>query len=246
MSTSVIAGFASNVREDRQAADVTRDRVLVTAFDSAAGRAIASAFADTGARLVLQTASDDDTVAAAAGRLSARATGVSLHTAPLDGHDDALAATRAAIRALGGIDAVVVVTELSPRDLVEAAATGDVEQLSASTLAGAIAMIRVAANRMGLTWTEGALVIVLVEPEGLTGVFETLAALVKTDLATLVRREAERFAGQGIRVNAIHAAGSGSDDPHQCIPALADLATRLARRAPDGLTGLVFQARTGR
>jgi NAD(P)-dependent dehydrogenase (short-subunit alcohol dehydrogenase family) len=243
MSTSVVAGSESCIRGAKPSAETVRDRVLVAGFDTPAGRIIANAFADVGARLVLQSAAaDDDGVAAAAGRLATRAHALTLHAAPLDGHDDALAATRAVIRALGGIDAAIIVAKLDARDLVEAAATGDIEQLAASSLAGAIAMIRVAANRMGLTWTEGALVVVLAEPAGLTGVFETLASIVKAELATVVRHEAQRLASQGIRVYAVHTLPSGAEHDGHCLPDVGALVTRLARHGDGDLSGLVFEA----
>jgi len=241
MSTSVATGIRAGLETQRTTTPRTADRVVISGFETAAGQAIARAFAHRSARLVLLADAADDAVAMAAGHLAAKAKSVSLLNATGHARADAVADAQTAIGALGGADTVVVVLALSPETLRAVGSAPAADQALDRLLSGPVETIRIAANRMRVTWTQGTVVAVVVVPEGLAIREDLVARLVKSELAGVVRGEAERLADDGIVVVAVSA--TEAEQPLEgCVPELADLVADLASTAKDRLSGLVYDA----
>ena len=239
MSAGVATGLVTGIQSARAPAPATRDRILLAGFHSEAGQAIAAALADRGARLVVQAACASDAVAIATGRLAGRAPAISLYTGALATRADALATTQAAIRSLGGLDAAVIVMDVTSDGLAAAVRSGDIEEAVAAALGAPLEMIRVAANRMGVTWTRGTIVVVLVEPDGLCARSQLAFGVIKAALAGMVRGEAARLAGDEIRIVAVGAAAAPEAG---CIPHVGDLVAALTGSAEAALSGVMFEA----
>jgi len=241
MSTSVATGIRAGLEAQRKTTPRAADRVMISGFETAAGQAIAEALARRGARLVLQAHTSDDAVAMAAGRLAAKARSVSLLNTCGASRADAIADAQTAIATLGGADAVIVVVPFDHDALRGVVAARDGEQALGDMLARPIETIRIAANRMRVTWTAGTVVAVLVLPEGLSSREELVARLLKSQMAGVVRGEADRLADDGIVVVAVSA--TRSDEPNSgCIPELAELVAELAGGPADRLSGVVYEA----
>ncbi|MFZ4807550.1 MAG: SDR family oxidoreductase [Hyphomicrobiaceae bacterium] len=239
MSAGVATGFVTGIQPARASVPAARDRVLLAGFHSEAGQGIATALADRGARLVVQAGCASDAVAIATGRLAGRAHAISLYTGALATRADALATTQAAIRSLGGLDAAVIVMDVTRETLAAAVRSGGLEDAVADALGAPLEMIRVAANRMGVTWTRGTIVVVLVEPDGLCARSQLAFGVIKAALAGMVRGEAARLAGDEIRIVAVGAAAAPEAG---CIPHVGDLVAALTGSAEAALSGVMFEA----
>lgn len=126
-----------------------------------------------------------------------------------------LTITQRAIAELGGIDGVVSIVELDRDGLADAVLTDGIESCAHSVLAGPLAVLRVALNRMETTWIEGGLVAVLVIPDRLRAGEALVASVIRSMLTDIVRNEAGRAAELGISVAAVivdGAAGATIDD----------------------------------
>jgi len=103
---------------------------------------------------------------------------------------------------------------------------------------------RVVANRMRLTLTEGLVLNVMTMPATHTAGEAALAGVARATLAAFTRREAENWAENGIRVNAIgpRAATSEGGAYLTSEPDIASLALYLASKRGKSLTGYVFDS----
>ena len=135
-------------------------------------------------------------------------------------YDEVFALTQGAVRSLGGLDAVITMVELDRAALAMAIARDKVESYCTETLAGPLAAIRVALNRMETTWVEGALVAVLVIPAGLPAGASLVAQIARSMLADMVRHEAIRAAPFGISVRAVIVDQSVTDDAAAAVSAI--------------------------
>jgi hypothetical protein len=241
MSTSVATGIRAGLETPRSTTSRTADRVVISGFETAAGQAIAQAFAQRSARLVLLAGAADDTVAMATGHLAAKAKSVTLLNTSGPSRADAVADAQSAIGALGGADTVVVVLALSPETLSEVGASPAADQALDGLVSGPVETIRVAANRMRVTWTKGTVIAVVVTPEGLAIREDLIARLVRSQVAGVVRGEAERLADDDIVVVAVSATETGLLT-EGCVPELVDLVADLAATSMDRLSGLVYEA----
>lgn len=228
------------VAPGRKTKPSVRERILIAGFDTPAGLAAAQAFAGRHARLVLQAAVSSADVAREAGHLAAQAKSVSLHATPFCERRHVIETVQAAVHTLGGIDAAVVAIDLKPDDLAAAAQGQGIEALLVAKLAPVLELVNVAANRMGLTWTRGTIFAVLSLPPVRDAREALVAQILKATLAGLVRREAERLAGQEIAVLAIVA--SPDADWSACTPDVGSLAARLACEDDGMLSGVVYEA----
>ena len=126
-------------------------RVLVTGVTADHGVDIARAFAEHGARLIVQASGTAEETAALGEMLAPTAAELSLHDLPLDSVDAVVAFARRAMAEFGGIDAVVNVVPLEI-----GAATGEdleaLEQRISDVLTVPCLIARVAANRVFRPW----------------------------------------------------------------------------------------------
>ena len=197
-------------------------RVLVTGVSPELDVALSEGLAAAGARVMVEELASG---------------GVTGGT-PRSRYDEVLALMQEGVGALAGLDAVIAVVELDRDQLSDAVADDTVEETSRAALAGPIATIRVALNRMGTTWVEGALVVVLVVPAGLGAGEALVAQIVRAELADIVRHEATRAAPLAISVRGVIVDQETCDDPAPALAAILDAVSPM----PTSLNGLAVLA----
>jgi 3-oxoacyl-[acyl-carrier protein] reductase len=241
MSVVSLADVASTYPE------IAGARVLVTGLTPAAGVDLARAFADHKARLVLQTAAETPELTELAALLAQTASDIRLFTEPLDTPEAAHQFARSAAAAYGGLDAAINIVTVARRDLDGITSRDEIEAFVSKKLRTALELTRVAANRMRLTLGTGLVLNVVVAPSNLSASEAALVGLLRTALAAMTRAEAEAWANQAIRINAIgpRAALPGEPPSSACLtsePDMAALALHLASKKGRQLTGHVFDA----
>lgn len=223
-------------------------RILVTGLSHAHGIDVARAFADQGCRLVLHMTEETETSNAVLEVLSQSASELRHYCDPLGNMDAAVRFAQVAAQAFGGLEAVINIVDLAAPTLPADADVADFEDAVADHLQNACLITRVAANRMRLTWAEGLILNIVTCRPPRSEADAMMIAMTRSMLATMTRLEAQRWADQAIRVNAV-APCSPLDiamDAHgTCLasePDVAALALYLASRRGRELSGLVFDA----
>ena len=240
----------SVVSQDDDAAlfpELAGARVLVTGLTPAAGVDVAREFADRKARLVLQTPDETPEITELAALLAQTASEITLYAEPVGAGHDAVGFARIAAQAYGGLDVAINFVAISARDLDGIATTAEVEALVSAKLGPALEMTRVIANRMRLTLGTGLILNIVVAPAARSGAEVALIGVLRATLAAMTRAEAEAWAEQAIRINAIapRVALPGEQPSGACLtsePDIAALALHLASRKGRQLTGHVFDA----
>ncbi len=227
-------------------AELAGARVLVTGLSPSAGVDLARGFADHKCRLVLQTESEAPDMTALAALIAESASDVQLFTQSLADGNDAVRFAQGPAQSFGGLDLAINLIDIPREKLSGRATLDDIEDLVSEMLLPSTLMTRVIANRMRLTMTEGLILNVALMAPPRNDAEAALAGILRTALATITRREAQAWADQTIRVNAIgpksflDAAQGGA-----CLssgPDIAALALYLASRKGRQLTGHVFDA----
>ncbi len=218
-------------------------RVLITGVSAAGGIDIARSFADAGARLILQCNDASPAVEALTTMLAPVAAELSVHTVPLATSDEIVGFARDAAAEFGGLDMVVNVVSLDAYAPDPAAKLSDIEARVSDVLLKACLVPRVAANRMRLMMKDGVILTVATLGADATAAQRGFAQVVRSTLAAMTRREAEAWACEGIRFNAVApdvlslvakpASGREAD--------VAQLALYLAAGEGTDLSGLTFE-----
>lgn len=222
-------------------------RVMISGLTPEHGVDIARAFADHKARLVLQSASalEPETTAIIA-MLAETAHEIKLFDEPLDTVAAAQRFAQNGTASFGSVDAVINVIPVRASDLAGLASMEDIENLVADKLEAAAVITRIAANRMRLMLSEGLILNIVVVAEPLGRSAALIAGILRSALATMTRREAETWAGSGIRINAIGPRASLPGDKDAAAlasePEMAAVALYLASKRARGLSGHVFDA----
>lgn len=216
-------------------------RVLVTGVSAAHGVDIVRAFAEHRARLVLQCDEASDEMTALGAVLAPVAAELNIFTAPLKSADEIVAFARRAMSTYGGIDAVVV---LAPLTLGETdGSLAAVEQRISEVLLAPCLFARVAANRMKLLGTEGIIIHVASLSKSANAHELAFAAAAKATLAAMTRSDAQAWAADGVRVNAVAPeTGRASGNGLAGEPDIAALALFLAAGRGASMSGHVFEA----
>lgn len=222
-------------------------RVLVTGLTPSAGVDLARAFAEHKARLVLQTPSETPEITELAAVLAQSASDITLFTRPIGAGEDAIMFAKTAAQSFGGLEAAINIVTVTPEDLAGRSTLEDIETLVADKLGAALEMTRVIANRMRLTLGTGLVLNVVLAPAARSGVEAALIGLLRAALAAMTRTEAQEWASQAIRINAIAPRASlpGDAPTGACLtsePDMAALALHLASKKGRQLTGHVFDA----
>ena len=243
MFMSVIDNSVTSVRYG----ELAGARVMITGLSPAHGVDIARAFADHKARLVLQSASaTDPQTTALITMLAETAHEIKLFDDPLDSAAAAGIFAQTGTQTYGSLDAVINLIPVLPADLAGLTSLEDIETFVADKLEAAAVITRIAGNRMRLMLSEGLILNVVVVPEPLSGGSALILGILRSALATLTRREAETWAGNGIRVNAIGPSAilPGNKAPATLAsePEMAAVALYLASKRARGLSGHVFDA----
>ena len=217
-------------------------RVLVTGVTDAEGIDIARAFAEHGARLVVQVDADPLAAAALGEMLALTAAELTLIECPLAGADEIVAFARRAVAVYGGIDAVINVVPLhlgyAADDHLEAIEARISEVLMAPCL-----VARVSANRMRLLQIDGLILHVATMPRNADARGRAFASAAKATLAAMTRDDAHAWAGDGIRVNAVAPETGGFVGRGLTSEAdIAALALFLAAGRGRALTGHILEA----
>jgi NAD(P)-dependent dehydrogenase (short-subunit alcohol dehydrogenase family) len=227
-------------------AELAGVRVLVTGVNSAVGVDVARSFADHKARLVLQTSENSPAMTELAAVLSESAAELKVYDEPFAGSDEAVCLVQSVMQDMGGLDAVVNLVHIEPQDCALFESVDDVEGFIADRLEAAAMITRVAANRMRLTWTEGAILNVVTMPSAGVRRAGLLADITRVMLADLTRAQAREWAEYGIRVNSVGPSSSvsalSSGAPLTSDADLAALALHLASRGGRKLTGHMLDA----
>lgn len=220
-------------------------RVLITGIDGALGVEIARAFGEARARLVLHALNEGPETVALAQLVAERALDVRLYSGPFADHEAILKFARAAVQSFGGLDAVINVAQVA--DPGSATSEAEIERIVTDLLALPCLVSKVAANRMRMTMTEGAVLNIVAESRGASPRARMIASVARTALAGLTRSEARAWAQDGIRFNAIAPGGSALDQSGgiTSAPDVATLALHLASARGHKLSGLVFEAYCG-
>lgn len=222
-------------------------RVMITGLSPTHGVDIARAFADHKARLVLQSAAgaEPETTAIVA-LLAETAHEIKLFDEPLTTAAGAQRFAQTGTQTYGSVDAVINVIPIHAADFAGLASLEEIETFISDKLASAAIITRIAANRMRLMLTEGLILNIVVVSEPLTGGAALITGILRSALAAMTRREAETWAGNGIRINAIGPRASLPGDKATATlasePEMAAVALYLASKRARGLSGHVFDA----
>lgn len=241
MLMSVIARECSAVSMP----EVSGARVLMTGLTSASGFDVARAFADHGARLILQSPEDSPEMTELVAVLAECAPEIRFFNTPLAVEADATRLMQAAVHDFGGIDAVVNLTPISARAVRALETPDDVERLISDALRLPLSMTEIAANRMRLVWTEGSILNVIRVQDGVGGRAMMLADMLRMELAELTRGLAQRWAAHGIRINAIappSSIGAMGGGVQASDADLAAVALQLASARGRNVSGHVLDA----
>jgi 3-oxoacyl-[acyl-carrier protein] reductase len=219
-------------------------RVLITGVTSACGVDIVRAFAEHRTRLILQFDETDEPAQAISEIAAPAALDIQVF-GPLERETAAVARfARAAVLAFGGLDVAVNIVPLALSHPPAAATTGDIEAMVSERLLLPFLIGKVAANRMGLTRTEGSVLNVATLESPIDGRVQAFAAVIKATLAALTRAQAQEWATQAVRCNAI-APQVARVRGEACLsgePDVAALALYLASGRGKSLSGHVFEA----
>lgn len=221
-------------------------RVLVTGVAGPLGIDVVRAFAEAGARLVVQADVDGPETQAMAELIAPHAMDVKLFPGALDGAQAKLRFAREAVQKFGGLDVVVNLAETGepPRDTDPAA----IEGLVAEALAMPVLATRIAVNRMRTMLSPCVIVNIVRSPRNATPAAALLAQLTRHALASFTRNEAQEAAGDDIRISAIVPATAGVGGGVHALSSIADVASmamHLASGRGTHLSGLVFEAWCG-
>lgn len=233
--------------EGQLSGELGEARVMVTGLTVVAGVDVARSFAEHKARLIVHTSDLSPELIEVVAFLSQSAAEIRLHTHDISTADAAAAFAQTSAQAYGGLDAAINLASISRDEIDAIAHDGDLEALVAGKLAPLAQLTRVIANRMSVVLSEGLVLNILKMPHPASGRESAVAAYARTALAAMTVREAQNWAGQGIRVNAVgprvvqeREASAGAFLTNE--PDIAALALNLASRKGRSLSGHVFDA----
>ena len=213
-------------------------RILITGLNLQAGVDVARAFAENGCRIVLHTKDTGVEVDAVLEMLAQSAAELQVYSDPLVDTETTTRFAQTAARAFNGLDAVINLVQLDLKSLAKGE-DRPVEEALTQRLQTARLISRIAANRMRLTWSEGLILNILVSKAPQTGAETALLSLARAMLAGMTRTEAQEWADQAVRVNAV-APAVDAGDCSGAEPKIAALAMFLASPGGREFSGLMF------
>lgn len=241
--------FMDVVASDQEAVvrpDLAGIRMMVTGLTSSVGVDLCRVFAEHRARMVIQSPEASPEIAVLASVLAQTADEIKLYNDAIEPGEGAVRFAQTAAQVFGGLDAVINLVTVTGAEMEDLASVADVEALATAKLLDAALITKVAANRMRLTWTEGMVLNVIKMAPPATPAEAAIAGVLRTALATMTRKEAEEWSGQGIRINAIGPrALLKTGSAGACLTSEADiaaLALHLASKKGRALSGHVFDA----
>lgn len=240
-------GVIGSTPENEILRELAGSRILITGLTANQGVDLARAFADIKTRLIVQTADFAPEVTELVAILSQSAAEIRLYTEQITAREAAVRFAQTAAQAFGGLDTVINLTSISRADMAGLQTEADVETLIAAKLSHITEITRVAANRMRVVLTEGLILNVLTMPRPANGREAAVAGIARTALAAITRGEANAWADQSVRINAIGPKTAAGSEPSTgaCLtnePDIAALALYLASRRGRTLSGHVFDS----
>lgn len=223
-------------------------RVLITGLMPGHGVDIARAFADVGCRLILQAPDVTPELEVLLEVIAMRAAEVSLVGEPIRDTATAMQFAQGGALAYGGLEVVINLARLDTDGLHNGSTDRAVEDAVAAALGAPVHITRVVANRMRLTWTDGLILNIVTQAAPTRPIDQVAGQMARAGLAAMTRREAEGWASDAVRVNAVAPAPEASCEPGAAPvglssePQIAALALHLASRRGRALSGLVFDA----
>lgn len=236
------------LRHDAIYPELVGDRVLITGATTQFGVDIARAFADHASQLILQTPETSPEMDALTSMLAESASGLQVFEKDLDDADEAVSFLQgSAQKTFGGLELVINLIRIESDDLKGRFELEQIEDLIAEKLVPATMMGRIAANRMRLTMIEGLVLNVIAAPRSQSPQEMALVDMIRATLAAMTRREAENWAEQGVRINAVGPCSIAEElMGARCLGGEADvaaLALYLASAKGRGLSGHIFDAK---
>ncbi len=227
-------------------AELTGSRVLITGLSPTCGIDVTRSFAEHGCRLILQFPDPCPETDALLQMTAEHAADVSAHHDSIADAEKAIRFTQKAVRVYGGIDTVINFISISRYDLKTAVTLEQIETLFRDRLQTASHATRVAANRMGVTWTNGSILNVMRLPSPTSAAEAALAGMARAALAAMTTSEARNWAEHAVRINAIApqtsltVAASSLDDCLCTEPEIAKMALYLASDEGKDLSGYIL------
>ncbi|MCB1520434.1 MAG: SDR family oxidoreductase [Hyphomicrobiaceae bacterium] len=227
-------------------AELAGARVVITGLTPDTGVDLARAFADHKCRVVVQTPDDGPEMAAVATLLSESAAEIALFTQTFGDAHEAVRFAQGPAMSFGGLDVAINLVRIGAADLAGKTSLEAIDDLVSERLLAPTLMTRVIANRMRLTMTEGLILNVVMTERPADDASEVMIGILRSAVATITRREAQQWAGEGVRINAVGPRGfmdaSGGGACLTSGPDIAALALYLAGRKGRQLSGHVFDA----
>jgi 3-oxoacyl-[acyl-carrier protein] reductase len=235
------------IRSPAHYSEIAGKRILVTRITRTYGVDIARALADQQARLVLQFDDTAEEMQAVAELVSTSALDVKLFAGAVAGTNAVVRFARAAVTAFGGLDAVVNLVPLAGERVPPDVSVSELEQIASSRLLLTCLVSNIAANRMRLLHTKGLILNIATITQDASARDRAFAGVIKTALSAMTRSQAEEWAGEGIRFNAIAApVASGGQTSMVAETDIAELALRLISGCGRTLSGHVLEAESAR
>jgi NAD(P)-dependent dehydrogenase (short-subunit alcohol dehydrogenase family) len=243
----MLMSVVEEVRSFSSFPEITNSRVLITGLSCSAGVDVARSFAESRARLIIQAPETSPQIAALFAVLTQSASEIKLYTDPFDSNDDARRFAQTAVKAYGGLDMAINIVDIAPHELPASSGMTEIEDFVADKLGPLSQIIRVVANRMRLTFTEGTILNIVSMPAPSSAREAALASVLRATLAAMTRTEAKTWAAEGIRINAIgpRSALPGESLSGTCLNGEADIAAvalYLASAQGKQLSGQIFDA----
>lgn len=220
-------------------------RVLIAGLTSTFGFDVARAFADHGARLILQSPEESSEMTELAAVLAENSSDIRFFNTPLVTDDDARRLVQTAAQDFGGIDAAINLVPISGEAVRMLETPEDIDVLISNALRLPLRLTEMAANRMRLVWVEGSILNVVRVQDATGGRAMMAADVLRAELADLTRGLAQEWAANGIRINAIAPPSSIAAMGGEAQASDADLAAialQLASRKGRSVSGHVLDA----
>jgi NAD(P)-dependent dehydrogenase (short-subunit alcohol dehydrogenase family) len=227
------------------APELAGSRVLITGLTSGLGFEIARAFADHGARLVVQSPEDSPEITELASLLAENSSEMRLFSYPLESEAEAVRIVQGAVKDFGTFDVAINLASVDTEAVAGVETAEEADALVADALRLPFRLTEVVANRMRLTHAEGSILTIVRGAEAVRGPGLMLADVMRAELQDMTRGLAAQWAEAGIRVNAVGPVSSVAAMDGAAVASEADLAAvalQLASRKGRSVSGYVLDA----
>ncbi len=222
-------------------------RILVTGVSGKTGVELVTSLADHQARLIINYGEDTAKMQALSELMTPNAMDLRVYNDALATADDIARFTRSAAQIYGGLDGVINFVHLPANDISPAADFDDVETYLCEKLLAPSLISTISANRMALTWSDGIVLNVVTMDEHAGSADIAIAGVTKAALTAMTRKQAQEWADQNVRINAVTPRVVGNDNAStgDTLSSDADIAALtlflLSKRGAN-MSGHIFDA----